>query len=163
MKTLLILRHAKSSWGNPDLPDHDRPLNDRGKRDAPRIGQLIRDQKIVPQLILSSTAKRAHKTAEKVAEMSGFSGDVVQVGDLYLATPETYIEVLNTFGGDFDPIMVVGHNPGIESLLTMLTGADEAVPTAALAHVSVDIENWAELARTTSGTLVNFWRPRDLD
>jgi len=76
MKTLLILRHAKSSWKNPGLADHNRPLNKRGKRDAPRVGRLLRDKNLTPDLILSSTAKRALDTAEAAAESSGYEGEI---------------------------------------------------------------------------------------
>ena len=76
MKTLLVLRHAKSSWNDSALKDHERPLNDRGKRDAPRMGQLLNDHKLTPDLIISSTAKRARKTAKKVADSCGYQGEV---------------------------------------------------------------------------------------
>ena len=76
MKTLLLLRHAKSSWKHPELADHDRPLNKRGKRDAPSIGQLVSDKGLVPDLIMSSTAKRARKTARAVAKASGYKGKI---------------------------------------------------------------------------------------
>ena len=90
MKTLLILRHAKSDWETPDVADHDRPLNGRGKRDAPRMGRLLRDENLVPDLIISSTAKRARKTAKLVAEASGYEGEIRLAETLYLAGPEAY-------------------------------------------------------------------------
>ena len=94
MKTLLILRHAKSSWKHAELPDHDRPLNDRGKRDAPRMGRLISDQQLRPTLVLSSTAKRARKTATKVVRSSEQLAEIQLCPEFYLADPDTYIGVL---------------------------------------------------------------------
>ena len=91
MKTVLILRHAKSSWSNPSLADIDRPLNKRGKNDAPRMGTLIKEQDIVPDLILSSPALRARKTAEAVSEYSGFEGQIDFVPDFYPGDPYTFI------------------------------------------------------------------------
>ena len=85
MKTLLLLRHAKSSWKDGDLDDHDRPLNKRGKRDAPRMGQLLRDQDLLPELILTSSARRCRKTAEHVIQSSGYRGETRITGELYEA------------------------------------------------------------------------------
>ena len=128
MKTLLIMRHAKSSWKQPGVADHDRPLNKRGKQDAPRIGQWIKSQKLTPDLILTSTAKRARKTAEKVAENCGYAGQVEQHGDLYLADPDTYLHVLGQVADENHTVMVVGHNPGLEHLVETLTDAFETLP-----------------------------------
>src|SRR5215510_9473869 len=88
MKTLLLLRHAKSSWKDSDLDDHDRPLNQRGKRDAPRMGQLLKDEQLVPEFILCSSAKRCRKTAEHVIHESGYRGETRITGDLYEAGAE---------------------------------------------------------------------------
>ena len=88
MKTLLILRHAKSSWKHEQISDHDRPLNKRGKRDAPRIGRLLRDRNLAPELIISSTAKRARKTAAKAARECCYEGVIELCGELYLAPQE---------------------------------------------------------------------------
>src|SRR2546428_2406284 len=83
MKSLLILRHAKSSWKHPELTDHDRPLNKRGKRDAPRIEEILRGEHLIPEAIISSTAARAHATAEAVAKASGYKGEVTLNRSLY--------------------------------------------------------------------------------
>ena len=94
MKTVLILRHAKSSWNDPLLSDHDRPLNKRGKRDAPYIGEFLKRRQLVPDLILSSTAKRARKTAQAVAKASGSDGTVEIITSFYHSEPNTYISQL---------------------------------------------------------------------
>jgi phosphohistidine phosphatase len=160
MKTLLILRHAKSSWKNAGLADHDRPLNKRGQRDAPRVGRRLRDENLTPDLILSSTAKRALDTAEAVAEASGYEGEIESRPDLYMADPEAYLRALRGLSDDFQCVMVIGHNPGLEELLEALTGEAAAMPTAALAHVELPLKRWQDLNDETEGRLVNVWRPK---
>lgn len=162
MKTLLILRHAKSSWADPQLADHDRPLNKRGKRDAPRIGQLLRAESLAPELILSSTARRARKTAETVAEASGYEGEVEFRSEFYQGDPQSFIEALQDVPDEYERVMVVGHNPGLEELLESLTEAAISLPTAALAQVALPIQSWRMLALDTEGQLVNLWTPRQL-
>jgi phosphohistidine phosphatase len=161
MKTLLLLRHAKSSWKDAALADHDRPLNKRGKAEAPRVGEWLRKNDLVPDLILASTARRAHKTAERVAEASGYAGEVQLEADLYLGDPEDYLDALQGVSDKYECVLVVGHNPGIEEFLELLTRSDELLPTAALAQISLPIEHWRQLTATTKGLLVNLWRPRD--
>lgn len=162
MKTLLILRHAKSSWGDSSLKDHERPLNKRGKHDAPRMGKLLQDEQLTPDLIVSSTAKRAHKTAAKVAGSCGYQGEIELTDDFYLARPGSYIQHLQQVADENDSVMVVGHNPGLEELLSLLTGHAERLPTAALAQIQFDITNWQEMAHTPTGNLVNLWLPKEL-
>ncbi|HJS28041.1 MAG TPA: histidine phosphatase family protein [Anaerolineales bacterium] len=162
MKTLLILRHAKSSWDDSSLPDHDRPLNRRGRQDAPRIGELIRTLDVVPDLIVSSTAVRARRTAELVGEHSGYTEQILLAGDLFHAAVEDYIAVLRTLPPEIDIAMIVGHNPDLEELLEDLTGALERMPTAALARIALPIADWSELNLGTKGELKGLWRPKEL-
>lgn len=162
MKMLLILRHAKSSWKNAGLADHDRPLNKRGKRDAPRVGRLLRDKNLTPDLILSSTAKRALDTAEAAAESSGYEGEIEPRPELYMADPEACLRALRSVSDDYQCVMVIGHNPGLEELVETLTSAAEAMPTAALAQVELPIKRWRDLNDETEGKLANVWRPREL-
>jgi len=162
MKTLLILRHAKSSWKRRDRPDHDRPLNKRGQRDAPRVGRRLRDEDLTPDLILASTAKRAHDTAEAVAEASGYEGEIEFHSELYLADPEAYLRALRNVSDDYRCVMVIGHNPGLEELVETLTGEAEAMPTAALAQVELPLERWRDVNDETEGRLVNVWRPKEM-
>ena len=162
MKTLLILRHAKSSWDHPGLRDHDRPLNPRGKRDAPRMGRLIAGRDLVPQRIVSSTALRARTTAALAAAEFDEEIEIETTRRLYGARPDGYIDIVEESGGEAERVMVVGHNPGITALVTRLTGAVEYMPTAALAVVELDIDDWAHLGRAEEGRLVAFWRPKAL-
>ena len=162
MKTLLLLRHAKSSWKHDDIPDHDRPLKKRGKRDAPRMGQLLLEQELVPQLIISSTAKRARKTAKKTAKACSYAGEIVLKRGLYQAGPMGHIRILQEVADDYRRVMLVGHNPGLEVLLEVLTGESEWLPTAALAQIELPVETWAEVQEYIGGKLVNLWKPKDL-
>lgn len=162
MKTLLILRHAKSSWANTSLSDFERPLNARGKRDAPRIGRLLRQEALVPELIITSAAERAYTTAEAVALASLYDNTIHPTRALYHADPEEYLAALNKLGEPYQRVMVVGHNPGIEELVEEITGEWQRMPTAALAWVELPISDWSELHAGSTGVLRMVWRPREL-
>lgn len=163
MKTLLILRHAKSSWNSDAATDFDRPLNGRGRRDAPRMGEFLAANDLVPTLILSSAARRARQTARAVAESAGADAPPVELESLYDADTDQYFDALSSRGGDEEIVMVVGHNPTLEELLTDLTGSMERMPTCALAQVALDIPTWRALDGDVEGTLVALWYPRELD
>ena len=162
MKTLLILRHAKSSWKNLTLADIDRPLNKRGKRDAPRMGSLLREKDLVPDLILSSPAVRARKTAKAVSKNSGYEGETEIQPDFYPGDPYTFIDTLYTVPDDITSVLIIAHNPGLEDLLYVLTGESARMPTSALAQVSLPVDRWLDLDDETDGTLVNLWLVKEL-
>ena len=162
MKALLILRHAKSSWKDASLADHDRPLNKRGKRDAPRMGKLLQEQALVPDRIISSTAKRARNTAKAVAKACHCEDKVELTPEFYHAGPGSYLAVLQDVPNDNQRVMVVGHNPGMEALVAHLTGRMETMSTAALAHIELPIEKWADLDYEVQGELLHLWRPKAL-
>ena len=162
MKLLSILRHAKSSWEDSSLEDHDRPLNKRGARDAPLMGDLIREQGLVPDTILSSTARRARDTALAVANAAGFPDEVRFTRDLYGASPDTCLEVLRDLPDATGHAMIVAHNPTLEELVALLVGETHLMPTAALAVVELPIESWRDLDPLPRGTLRTLWRPREL-
>jgi phosphohistidine phosphatase len=161
MKTLLLLRHAKSSWDHPELHDHDRPLNKRGNKEAPIVGKYLKENDLVPDLILSSTARRARDTARAVLEESGFSGEIDLRQDLYLSDAACYIDILRSLPDDASRVLVVGHNPDLEELLTLLTDATQHITTATLAHIDLPISSWQELNEATDGRLQNIWSPRE--
>lgn len=163
MKTLLIMRHAKSSWKDDALPDEQRPLNKRGRRDAPHMGQLLREADAVPQVIACSTAVRARETVAALAEASGFGGEIRYEAALYAAPAEACLAVAAGLPDDAQTAMLIGHNPGVQEFIAELTGEDEALSTAAIARVSLPIEHWAELNAETEGRLETVWRPRDKD
>lgn len=162
MKTLLILRHAKSSWKHNDLTDHDRPLKKRGEQTATLMGELIRKHDLTPQRIISSTARRALKTAELVAEACHYEEQIIATRALYGADPDDFVEALRTLDDADERVMIVGHNPDLEVLLESLTGAMESLPTAALAQVTLPIDSWKELEENTPGKLVHLWVPSTL-
>lgn len=162
MKSLLVLRHAKSDWDDPEIADQDRPLNKRGRRDAARMGRLLKDEHLLPDLIITSTAKRARETVEGVVDESGYVGAVVTKAVFYLASPATYLRVLREVSDNPSRVMVVGHNPGLEELVQSLTGTSTTIPTATLAEISLGLSEWSELGEDTRGDLVALWRPREL-
>lgn len=161
MKTLLILRHAKSSWKDSDASDHERPLNKRGRHTAPRVGELLQQEDLLPDRILCSTALRARDTARLVAESCAFEGPLEASEELYPGAPSDYLDVLVRLEDDVESVMVVGHNPGLELLLGLLVGEVHTLPTAALARVELPIGKWRELTPATRGRLVSLWRPKD--
>lgn len=162
MKTLLLMRHAKSSWKDHDLEDQLRPLNKRGKKDAPLMGLLIREKELTPQQILSSTAERARETTQSIIETTGFTGKVEYLESFYLGEPENYLDVLHFLPDDVERVMIMGHNPGLEGLLQILTGAVEPLSTAAIAYIVLPIRHWSELNNSVEGELIELWRPREL-
>jgi phosphohistidine phosphatase len=161
MKTLLLLRHAKSSWDQPELHDHDRPLNKRGKKEAPKVGKYLKENDLVPDLILSSTARRAHDTAQAVADETGFSAEIDLYQDLYLSDTSCYLDILRCIPDVANRVLVVGHNPDLEEFLTMLTDVSDHLTTASLAQVDLPITSWQELTEATDGRLINLWSPRE--
>lgn len=166
LKTLLLLRHAKSSHDDPSLTDHDRPLNARGERACRTMARLIDQEDLWPERILSSTATRAASTIRCVAR-AGADGErlaerVEYHRELYAFDAREYVDAIRELGGDEASMMIVGHNPGLESLVYYLTGEQRRFPTAALARIDLAIERWDELDRR-SGSLTGLWLPRELD
>jgi phosphohistidine phosphatase len=162
MKTIIILRHGKSSWSDSNLADHDRPLKTRGKEAARRIGRSLEEEGIMPDLIYSSTAKRARDTVRYLLETMPCDSDVIFSRDLYPGSPDDYIEILKMLKNDIQCVMVVGHNPGLEELLFYLTNTVESLPTAAAAQVDLEINEWREIDDLIQGKLVNLWLPHNL-
>ena len=162
MKTLLVLRHAKSSRDDPALDDRDRQLNARGERDAPRMGRLIKDEQLSPDFVVCSDAVRARQTAEAMAEAAGYSGTILLEHRLYAAEAADILAVLrDVVEPGLGTVMVVGHNPGLEDLVSALTGFREELPTAALAQLALQIDRWPDIGLETRGKLVRLWSPKD--
>ncbi len=160
MKTLFLLRHAKSSWDAPDLADFDRPLNDRGQRAARFVGKLIAERGLIPQIIISSPARRARDTATVVQEEAELS-PVVFDDRIYEASALSLFHLIREFDDKYSNVLMVGHNPGISELLRLLTGQTHDYPTAALSGVTLDIPDWASIA-INCGRLEFILRPKDL-
>lgn len=144
MKTLLLLRHAKSSWKNPGLRDFDRPLNQRGLEAAPLIGRLMKERKIKPYMIISSPAVRAKMTAALVIENAGLEVELLRYDErIYEADVQTLLKVVSEIEDAARTVVLVGHNPGFQELLRALTGEEHDFPTAALAEVSLQADKWS--------------------
>lgn len=161
MKRLILLRHAKSSWVNPDLNDFDRPLNKRGKRGAKALGKWMRKSGWKPDKSLCSSARRARETWEGLM----IDGEPELLNDLYHASPATMLKVLA--GNEAETILMIGHNPGISQLAGELAAEppDHArfadFPTGALLIAEFEIEQWSKIT-PHSGNVVTFLTPHDL-
>jgi phosphohistidine phosphatase len=160
MKTLLLMRHAKSSWAEAGMPDHDRPLNDRGRRDAPRMARRLADAGLLPDRLLCSTATRARQTAELLVPASGYAGPVSHDPRLYHATPDAILGVVAETPDDAARLLVIAHNPGLEQLVRRLAGDDGPMPTAAVAQIELPIARWRD-APAATGRLVELRKPKD--
>lgn len=161
MKRLFVLRHAKSSWDDANIADFDRPLNDRGLEAAPFMGRLMFRRHLTPDVILSSPAKRARQTAELIKEAAGWSTAVRFEDSIYEASPITLCRVTAGLPDDAVNAMIVGHNPGMEGFIRVLTRRLESMPTAALAIIDLAIEEWKQIDEGT-GRLVEVVRPKEL-
>ena len=144
MKTLTILRHAKSSWSNVSLSDAERPLNRRGERDAPRMGKRMADAGVRPALIVSSPAVRAWTTARIVAEQINYPLEFLEKEpDLYLASLDRLLDVIVAQDASINNLMIVGHNPGLTSLVNFVSpGLTDNLPTCGIVSVSMDTDSW---------------------
>lgn len=162
-KRLYLLRHAKSSWDDPELADHDRPLASRGRRAAKAMKRYMRQREIAAELVLCSTARRARETFERI-EPALADAEVRYEPDLYAATAEALLERLRRVPDEIDSVLLIGHNPAIEQLARDLARPElpAKFPTAALATLEVSATSWRDVGRGDA-TLVDFVRPRDLD
>ncbi len=161
MKTLYILRHAKSSWNDPSLADFDRPLNERGLNAAPFIGEVMARKGVVADLIISSPAKRTMETAVLVKEASGSNASIQYDERIYEASNQTLRLVISQIADKIESVLIVGHNPGMEGLINLLTGRVEPMPTAALAAIVLDIDRVGKKISAKCGTLQFVIRPSE--
>jgi phosphohistidine phosphatase len=161
MKTLLLLRHAKSSWDDVALRDFERPLADRGKRDAPRMAEELKHRAPVPDLIISSPAARARQTTQAVVDAGGLSARLEFNDSIYGATSAELMRLIRRLEDAVNCALMVGHNPGFEELVSRLTGSEERMPTAALACIEFQIDHWNDLEDGT-GRLIWLLTPKRL-
>ncbi len=160
MKTLFVLRHAKSSWDNPNLADFERPLNERGLKAAALIGELILKKHFEIDYVLSSPANRAKQTANLVKEYGKIESAIKFEDRIYEAGVQTLEMIAAGFDENYQSVMIVGHNPGLESFIGFLTGEMCAMPTAALAIIDLEIAGWNQISHS-SGNLRELLRSRD--
>jgi len=154
MKTIILVRHAKSSWKYPELTDEERPLNKRGKRDAPNMAQLLLELKVKPDVLLSSPAIRAKRTAKIVADYLNCSDKVKYKAWLYSFSTENILTKVNSFKSEWDTVMMFGHNPAFTSLVNYW-GDDflENLPTCGAYALSFETENWSQVRQSKGKTL----------
>jgi phosphohistidine phosphatase len=171
MKRLAILRHAKSSWDDPDLDDFNRPLNDRGWKAARRIGRELAGRDMKFDLVLSSTAARTRETIDGVQQKYDFGAPIRFEQELYLASAATLLKFARGLGEEVNAPLIVGHNPGLEQLIAELTSDDAErlrrrilgkFPTAALAILELPARRWADV-EPASGKIVELVLPKELD
>ena len=161
MKTLLLLRHAKSDWDDASLKDFDRPLAARGERDAPRMGKALRKRGPLPDLIISSPAARAKATIEAVAEAAKLDLEIRFDESVYGASSPELIKLVLGLPDKSSCAMLVGHNPGFEDLVGRLSGSHERMPTAALACIEFKVDHWSDV-NDGEGKLVWLLTPKSL-
>ncbi len=161
MKTLLLMRHAKSDWEAEYGSDHDRPLNERGTKSARLMGRVLADLGLIPDLVISSTARRARNTAELAIESGRWDTELVLDRALYDEGPRGVLEA-GASAPDVPRLMLVGHQPTWSLLVAALTGERTDMKTATVAIVDLDIPAWAELPGA-SGAMSRLLQPRDYD
>jgi phosphohistidine phosphatase len=171
MKTLTLLRHAKSGWDDPVERDFDRPLNGRGRRAANRMGRYLRDEGLAFDHVVASPALRVQQTIAGVEDGYGRPLSPHYDKRIYMASASTLLDVVQGLSDDHADVLLVGHNPGLEDLVLTLVPQGEAglrdeveikYPTATLAEMRFDADRWADVDER-SGKLVRFMRPRELD
>ena len=171
MKTLVLMRHAKSAWENAELPDSERPLSPRGQKAAPLMGKKLKTAGYRPDVVLCSTAKRARETLDLMADSLPKKARIEHVKALYMAVPREMVDLVAKVPDSAETVMLVGHNPGMGSLAGWLAGEGDSetlskirrkVPTAGIAVITFDVAHWSEVVGE-SGTLAAFLRPRDGD
>jgi phosphohistidine phosphatase len=162
MKTLLLLRHAKSDWNDSSLKDFDRPLAARGERDAPRIGKALRKRGQLPDLIISSPAARAKATIEAVSQAAKLNLEIRFDESVYGASSAELNKLVLGLPDKSSCAMLVGHNPGFEDLVGRLSGSHERMPTAALACIEFKVDRWEDVD-DGEGKLVWLLTPKNLD
>lgn len=161
MKTLYVLRHGEAAPESEVVTDHERALTRRGRADVERIAGALRERASLPSLVLSSSATRARQTAELCVQAWPAGVRLAVDQELYLAGPESYLAALVAQAGDHRTVMVVGHNPGLEVLVLLLTERSEHLATASLVEIELSIVAWAELSGASpgAGRLVHTLRP----
>lgn len=158
MSTLLVLRHAQAAPEAPASSDKERALTEEGRRAAARVGRLVKDEALLPDLLLSSSARRTRETVSELCQSSGYAGPVHYLDSLYLAEARAIIEALHSHAGSAARVLLVGHNPGLEDLVATLTGESVSLPTAALVECTFELADWGALGGG-KGRLERLFRP----
>ena len=162
MKTLLLMRHGKSSWKDTKKDeDKHRPLTKKGEKDAHKMSELLEEKGIFPQVILTSTAMRTRETANVFLARCHGEITFIALDALYMAEPPAIIDALKTVPDQAEKVMLIGHNPGLETLLQVLTGEVESLPTASAAYLELPIDSWSGISLDTQVEKWEKWKPKD--
>src|SRR5687767_8864433 len=167
MKTLYIIRHAKSSWDDQEIRDFDRPLNERGKRDAPRMARRLKEKSVTPDLMLSSPAKRALSTCKRIAEVLKYPEDNIQTDkDLYHASTDGILRIIKSIDDKHNVLLLFGHNPGLTDFVNdfMETKKNfiDNIPTCGIVCFKIHSDSWKDV-KFGEGELVFFDFPKSND
>lgn len=161
-KKLLLLRHAKSSWDDSNISDHERPLNNRGKQNASTMGNFLKKENLVPDLIISSTAKRANKTANIIAKKSGYNTKILESKVLYGATADDYTSVIHDISNEHKMVLLVGHNPTMEEVVERIIGERHIMKTCSLAYIDLLIDSWKKFDYDIECKLIDLIHVKEL-
>lgn len=159
MKKLFIIRHAKSSWKDSSLNDFDRPLNKRGKLNAPFMGSKLKEKAIVPDVIISSSALRAKTTAEIIAKKINYSKKIILKNDIYEVGLSAINSILKKQDDKSSVIFLLGHNPDLNILAEEYVSFDENIPTCGIVEIEFDCKRWREIS-SQNAKLISFDYPK---
>jgi phosphohistidine phosphatase len=162
MKTLLLLRHAKTSEKETSLPDLIRPLSDSGKYDIYKMTKFLKNTKLIPSLIISSSAKRAKDTSNLLAESIGYNKSIKLSELLYRTEAKDYIHVISEIANNINIVLLVGHNPILENLVKLITNELIIMETCSLVHIILPITTWKEIKINSNGKLIKLVTIREL-
>ncbi len=164
MKKLYLLRHAKSSWDDSSIPDHERELNDRGRKEAKKMGEYFLEKNIIPDLIICSTSKRTRETYKLIIEKIDKNIQTIFEDNIYEASVSDIFDAISKVSKEVDSLLIIGHNPGMGYMVEKLTnipGIIDKFGTCSLAELEVDIQKWSDIRKTTV-KLINFISPKTL-
>ncbi len=155
LRTLIIARHAKAKRGLAYQNDFKRPLSSKGKTDALLIGTSLKKKGLIPDLVISSAAKRAKKTAKRAITAMVYPGDLVLKRDLYLSGCKAYLKTIKALDDEITSVMLVGHNPDLEELVYELTEEDVMIPTAGVVCIEIDLAHWKDI-KNAHGRITDY-------
>ncbi|MDK9693045.1 MAG: histidine phosphatase family protein [Sulfurimonas sp.] len=161
MKKLYIIRHAKSSWKDEALNDFDRPLNKRGKQNAPFMGKRVKERGITPDIIVSSPAMRAKTTAKMIAKEVNYSKDILFNQDIYESSPSRLHEILTNIDNNCGILFLVGHNPSLNMLAGYYVDFSQNIPTCGVVEIEFDCDKWADIS-AKNAKFISFDYPKKI-
>ena len=159
MKSLIVLRHGKADQPG-GVADFHRSLTERGRREAVKTGEVLVERGLVPDLIVTSTANRAHETAQFAAEGCKYSGEFVLSDDLYLPSLASILETVREIPEHHSRVLIVGHNPGFAMFAGKFGGDVDHFPTCAWSHIGFDVRFWGEITESSKSEGLDFWYPK---